>query len=158
VKDTCRCALCGKLIYFEDSYSPGDDAICAECDTDVTGREHPPSIPVEQRSQHTKPCAECPWRRGACKGWLGPETGYPQVYINAAHGEEIIECHLSHINECAGAAIYRANVSKRTRHGGELKLPADTTTVFASPEEFIEHHTQGLGKAKHGSDSSSPVS
>jgi hypothetical protein len=45
------------------------------------------------KQQHTKPCRECPWKRTSCRGWLGPETGYPQVYINAAHGEEIIECH-----------------------------------------------------------------
>ena len=40
------CALCGKRIWFQDSYSPADDPLCAECDTEVTGREHPPSIPV----------------------------------------------------------------------------------------------------------------
>lgn len=39
-----KCGLCGKSIWFADSYSPADDAICAECDTEVTGREHPPSL------------------------------------------------------------------------------------------------------------------
>lgn len=93
------------------------------------------------KRQHSKPCSECPWRRTACRGWLGPETGHPEVYINAAHGEEIIECHLSHTHECAGASIYRANVAKKTRHGGELQLPKDPVLVFARPEEFILHHT-----------------
>lgn len=40
------CALCRKTIWFRDSYSPGDEAICAECDTEVTGRPHKPSLPV----------------------------------------------------------------------------------------------------------------
>lgn len=35
-----NCALCEKAILFEDSWSPGDDAICAECDTEATGRQH----------------------------------------------------------------------------------------------------------------------
>lgn len=39
-----ECALCEKRIWFKDSYSPGDEAICAECDTEVTGRQHPPSL------------------------------------------------------------------------------------------------------------------
>lgn len=38
------CALCQKPIWFRDSWSPGDEAICAECDTEVTGRQHPPSL------------------------------------------------------------------------------------------------------------------
>ncbi len=39
-----RCDLCGKKVWFTDSYSPGDSATCAECDTEVTGRQHPPSL------------------------------------------------------------------------------------------------------------------
>jgi len=34
------CTLCGKTILFVDSWSPGDEAICASCDTEVTGRVH----------------------------------------------------------------------------------------------------------------------
>jgi len=34
------CALCGRRILFVDSYSPGDEAICASCDTEFTGRVH----------------------------------------------------------------------------------------------------------------------
>lgn len=39
-----HCALCGRPLWWRDSWSPGDDAICAECDTGVTGRAHPPSV------------------------------------------------------------------------------------------------------------------
>lgn len=39
-EDVIDCALCGKRILFVDSWSPGDEAICSECDTEVTGRTH----------------------------------------------------------------------------------------------------------------------
>lgn len=41
---TVTCALCDKLLWLRDSWSPHDEAICAECDTDITGRKHPPSL------------------------------------------------------------------------------------------------------------------
>ncbi len=44
-----ECATCGKRIRFADSYSPGDEAICAACDTEVTGRPHP-EVSAEARS------------------------------------------------------------------------------------------------------------
>jgi len=54
-----ECALCPRKIWFRDSYSPADDAICAECDTEVTGRTHPPSLnpttdppPPKEKHQH----------------------------------------------------------------------------------------------------------
>lgn len=39
-EDVVDCAMCGKVLLFSDSYSPGDEAICAECDTEITGRIH----------------------------------------------------------------------------------------------------------------------
>lgn len=39
-----ECALCDKKVWMRDTWSPADDAICAECDTEVSGREHPPSL------------------------------------------------------------------------------------------------------------------
>lgn len=35
-----ECAACGVRIPFADTYSPGDMAICADCDTEATGRRH----------------------------------------------------------------------------------------------------------------------
>jgi len=58
----------------------------------------------------------------------------------AAHGEERIECHTLLGAQCAGAAIYRANVAKRPRDKGVLLLERDRRTVFATPTEFMEHH------------------
>jgi hypothetical protein len=43
--DIVECALCGLRVYFEDTYSPGDDAICATCASEVTGNDYPPPIP-----------------------------------------------------------------------------------------------------------------
>jgi len=40
-----------------------------------------------------RPCNDCPWRRKSCAGWLGPFG----------------------IKQCAGAAVYRANVCKSPR-------------------------------------------
>lgn len=34
------CALCNKPMWFADSWAPADEAICSECDTEVTARTH----------------------------------------------------------------------------------------------------------------------
>lgn len=90
--------------------------------------------------QHKKPCVDCPWARRALRGWLGkmPADGW----VQAAHGETYIECHVHTGVQCAGAAIYRANVCKLPRHPEALRLPADRVLVFASPTEFLTHHAQ----------------
>lgn len=99
-------------------------------------------------SQHTKPCKECPWRRVAPRGWLGDMT--VETFMEHAHSESVMDCHLGNgTHQCAGAAIYRANVSKRTRHPNMiLTLAADPEKVFASPKEFIDHHTIGVAGSK----------
>jgi hypothetical protein len=91
--------------------------------------------------QHTKPCGDCPWRRDSLAGWLGTDT--PEEWLQNVHGEARIECHTKIGAQCAGAAIYRANVCKLVRDPEALKLPADRTRVFARPSEFIEHHDSG---------------
>lgn len=48
-----QCALCDKSILLRDSYSPADEPICAECDTEVTGRTHLPSLPVTEQALAT---------------------------------------------------------------------------------------------------------
>lgn len=94
------------------------------------------------------PCNECPWRRKAAPGWLGPFTAGEWVAL--AHAEEPIACHATieveddwstpGIRQCAGAAIYRSNVAKRPRDPEVALLPADRDAVFASPIEFTRHH------------------
>lgn len=93
-------------------------------------------------SQHRTPCKECPWRRVSLRGWLGPHDAKQWVLI--AHGEAVIDCHLLHQNkthQCAGAAIYRANVLKECRSARPLSLPQDKATVFSDPGQFLAHHT-----------------
>jgi|SRR3974390_154512 len=90
--------------------------------------------------QHKTPCSDCPWAREALKGWLGALT--PDEWIAIIHGEAIIDCHTQAPWQCAGAAIYRANVCKTPRYGVILQLEPDTGKVFATPEEFLKHHAQ----------------
>lgn len=97
----------------------------------------------------TKPCTECPWRRDATPGHLGPHSA--QDWIRTAHGENPIACHLtvrhndqpwSELKQCAGAAIFRANICKQPRHTAVAVLEADTATVFGWDNEFTDHHTR----------------
>lgn len=89
--------------------------------------------------QHTRPCSDCPFSRKAINGWLGSLSA--DDWVKAAHGETYIECHVHTGVDCAGAAIYRANICKRLRDPNALRLQADKVSVFANPMEFLEHHT-----------------
>lgn len=72
-------------------------------------------------------------------GYLGPHTA--DEWLEHAHGESITMCHTKrHGQQCAGFAIYRANVCKTTRYSDTLKLPPDREAVFASRDEFKTHH------------------
>lgn len=93
------------------------------------------------KGQHRRPCSDCPWARTALPGWLADMT--PEEWIASAHGETRMECHTLLGAECAGAAIYRANVCKRVRDPDALQLPKDTTAVFATHAEFLGHHRRG---------------
>lgn len=89
-------------------------------------------------TQHKHPCADCPWSRKALKGYTGSLT--PEDWIRMVHGEDYIDCHCTTNQQCAGAAIFRANVHKLTRHPLLLRLKPNTKIVFASNEEFLKHH------------------
>lgn len=95
---------------------------------------------VATKSQHKKPCADCPFGRKALKGWLAGCS--PEDWITMVHGEAQIDCHCTTNQQCAGAAIYRANVCKSPRDQTLLMLEPNTTLVFASPSEFTAHHTR----------------
>ena len=96
---------------------------------------------VKATGQHKRPCSDCPWARSALPGWLGSLTR--EEWIAVAHGESVIECHTMLGAQCAGAAIYRANVCKSVRHQDALRLEPDTDRVFATPAEFTAHHVLG---------------
>lgn len=88
--------------------------------------------------QITKSCTDCPWRRDALNGWLGGNTA--QEWLIFAHHDTHVECHVYSDVQCAGIAIYRANLCKLPRDPSILVLPPDTKTIFANPREFLEHH------------------
>lgn len=94
---------------------------------------------VKAKGQHRRPCSDCPWARKSLRGWLGSAT--PDEWLKEAHGEARIECHTRDRAQCAGAAIYRANVCKSVRDPKAFRLPPDSVRVFATPSEFAEHHT-----------------
>ena len=88
--------------------------------------------------QHTTPCSDCPWRRDSLPGWLGGSTA--EEFRQMAHGEVKYDCHAIKGPQCAGLAIYRANVCKSVRDPSVLRLPRDEATVFSTPMEFKAHH------------------
>lgn len=96
--------------------------------------------------QHRKPCRDCPWQRTALNGWLGGLTA--DDWLQAAHGEARIDCHTRTGAQCAGAAIYRANMAKRPRDLDTLQLPADRGRVFSHPEQFRQHHAKLPGRER----------
>jgi len=110
------------------------------------------------------PCRGCPMRRMALPGYLGNDT--PEHFSETVHSDEHMPCHLTvdytrgddwrdqllpgvlgSATECAGIAIYRANVNKRVRpfiagpFRYELRtLRPNKRTVFANRDEFLAHH------------------
>jgi hypothetical protein len=96
----------------------------------------------KSNKQHTQPCSDCPMRRDALPGWLGGST--PDEYVRLAHSDHPVNCHVITNQQCAGMAIYRANVVKRC-DPPNLVLPKDTVKVFGFPTEFLEHHRKGVG-------------
>lgn len=83
------------------------------------------------------------------KGWLGGAD--VDDWVQAAQGEEEMACHAITIQspldngdvkpvQCAGAAIYRANICKLLQDPKAFQLEANEDLVFASPVEFVEHH------------------
>lgn len=103
------------------------------------------------------PCNECPWRRTAQTGHLGPHTA--QEWAELAHSEAIIACHKTirqvdpegngswddpAIRQCRGAAIFRQNVCKTPRRSDAAVGPRDENNVFAHSREFIEHHERNV--------------
>lgn len=94
--------------------------------------------------QHCVPCSDCPFRRDSLPGWLGGVL-LAQDFVKMAHSEVKYPCHVIVNQQCAGMAQYRRNVVKQCRDPSILRLPdKDTTTVFAHPDEFLEHHQRVL--------------
>lgn len=101
-----------------------------------------------------QPCNDCPWRRVAKRGWLGPWTAAQWLAI--VHGDSPIACHQTitetdesgsgdwehpAMRQCRGAAIFREHVCKSPRNPEIETGPEDRDNVFANNYEFYRHHT-----------------
>lgn len=107
-------------------------------------------------NQTTKACGSCPFSRKSHPAELG---GSPiDTYIGQSVGPFFLPCHSSpgykgNAGElstckcqCAGAAIFRANIYRQPPKP-LLSLPANSDpNVFSSMEEFIRHHCPGIKK------------
>ena len=89
--------------------------------------------------QPKRPCPDCPMTRASLPGWLGGAT--PEEYLRLAHSDVLVDCHTLIGPQCAGMAIYRANVAKRC-DPPNLTLPNDREACFATPHEFLAHHSK----------------
>jgi hypothetical protein len=99
-------------------------------------------------------CNECPWRREAAPGHLGPYG--PEKWVDIAHSEAAIACHKTitvvnedgegdwedpQIRQCFGAAQFRKNVFKSPRDPEVAATDSrDLDAFFAWGNEFIAHH------------------
>lgn len=97
------------------------------------------------KRQHVSPCSDCPFSRKSLRGWLGSLS--PERWLVIVHGESRVDCHTKLNQQCAGAGIFRSNVDKDPRDKTLLILPKDVTKAFASDEEFVAHHRNGMGKS-----------
>lgn len=107
-------------------------------------------IPEDSKSMK-KPCKDCPFSKSVKPGGLGGSD--PAVYVGQGHGPFYLPCHktcdftdpnwkdnVSDPKQCAGAAIYRANIERDELFPESLlRLPKDDS-VFGSPEELYAHH------------------
>lgn len=111
----------------------------------------PPAVP--------KACNDCPWRRNAAPGWLGPLSA--AEWGQLAHSEEPVACHQTlppegtlglspaeswakeGIRQCRGMAVFRVNIFKSPRNPTDAEHAIDepdTKAIFGSVEEFVDYH------------------
>lgn len=108
---------------------------------------------ITVKTQHRSPCSDCPFARKSLAGWLGRLS--PQAWMQIIFGDGRVDCHTRVPMQCAGSAIFRANICKVPRDQTVLQdLKVDTIRVFATPEEFISHH--GKSRSQSWSDGTLP--
>ncbi len=99
---------------------------------------------IPAKAQHRRPCSDCPLGRASLPGWLGGATSVE--YLLMLHTDAKVDCHVLAGVQCAGVAIYRANVAKNPRDPAVLRLSSDRVAVFAKPSEFLAHHDRPPAK------------
>lgn len=102
------------------------------------------------------PCAECPFRKTAVPGWLGPDK--PAEVIAQVHSEGGYGCHMAlegrkdanregrhpreTVEHCAGAMIH-ANVTHKRYRAPEMAAHQDRLAKCKVPVmgwEFLPYH------------------
>ena len=104
-----------------------------------------------------KPCRECPFRKRAPAGWLGPWT--PEDLIGQVMSEAGFACHMTVKEDgvstgtlqCAGALIC-ANKSAKGYRNPELAMDQNALRGHFDNEvmgahEFLEHHNNAKVKS-----------
>jgi len=106
------------------------------------------------KSNRTKPCKECPFAKNNNLKGFKPGGADPLVYVGQSEGPFWLPCHMekeyngkdtdpSKVNQCAGAAIYRANVGVASKMPEKiLALPEDKDNVFNTHAELYAHYTK----------------
>lgn len=101
-----------------------------------------------------KPCSGCPFARKNTQKGAEPGGSKVGVYFGQAFGPFWLPCHMDknyadkesdpkRVNQCAGAAIFRANMGYDKRMPEQiLKLPANHELVFSNPAEMAAHYTK----------------
>jgi hypothetical protein len=104
----------------------------------------------EDTKKLQKPCNECPFSKTIKPGFLGGSDA--TVYVGQGYGPFWLPCHKNcdfsnsdwkkdvTAQQCAGAAIYRANTGRDHLFPSFMhRLPKDAC-VFESPEQLLAHH------------------
>ena len=103
-----------------------------------------------------RPCKACPFIRATEGGGSSLGGSPPETYIGQAGGPFVLPCHatydpslsakeqdLTQTQQCAGAAIFRANTGVGAFLPPHLHtLPPDKVTVLGTWAEFLAHHRQ----------------
>lgn len=103
-----------------------------------------------------QPCKECPFRKKAPAGWLGPWNP-EDIVRQISYGE--FPCHrtiphnsIENMESCGGAAMLLNN-SIQQAHGTVLSShqrkieEEDHSTVFSNKQEFLDHHNNASVKS-----------
>jgi hypothetical protein len=107
--------------------------------------------PPEESKRLKKACGACPYSKTVVPGALGGSD--PDVYVGQGHGPFYLPCHKTcdfdnpdwktdsqTPLQCAGAAIYRANIDRAKLMPLTLHTLPKDDSCFGSPEELLAHH------------------
>ena len=104
----------------------------------------------EDTKKLQRPCSACPFLKSIKPGYLGGSDS--TVYIGQGYGPFWLPCHKNcdfddpnwkkdvTVQQCAGAAIYRANTGMSHLHPPHLHRLEKDPCVFESPEQFLAYH------------------